>query len=256
VDPSPWPIFTAFSAMVMLMGTVQYMHLFIFGGYITILGFISVTSVTYFWWSDVIREGTLQGHHTKAVEVGIKIGMVLFIISEIMFFFSFFWSFFTSSIAPTNEIPDSKWPPLGIEVLNAFEIPLLNTALLLLSGATITWSHYALIGRDRFDFIASLSLTVCLGVMFTTLQLFEYIDAPFNINDGIYGSTFFLATGFHGFHVLVGTVFLSVCLYRGIKYHFTDKHHIGFEAAVWYWHSVCMYINNSIINLLNNIKVT
>jgi cytochrome c oxidase subunit 3 len=151
-----------------------------------------------------------------------------------MFFFAFFWAFFNASVAPTIEI-GSIWPPLGIQTLNAFEVPLLNTVILLLSGATVTWAHHAIVAGNRKEAILGLLFTVMLGVIFTFLQLFEYIDAPFNISDGIYGTTFYLATGFHGFHVLIGTIFLAVCLIRLINHHFTKEHHFGFEAAAWYW---------------------
>jgi cytochrome c oxidase subunit 3 len=163
--------------------------------------------------------------------------MILFIVSEIMFFFAFFWGFFASSLAPTIEI-GGIWPPPGINVLNPWEIPLLNTLILLLSGFTCTWAHHAMIEGKRQAVILSLGLTVILGIIFTGLQAMEYFEADFTISDGIYGSTFFLTTGFHGFHVLVGTTFLVVCFFRVLSYHFTRNHHFGFEAAAWYWHFV------------------
>jgi cytochrome c oxidase subunit 3 len=163
--------------------------------------------------------------------------MILFIVSEVMFFFAFFWAFFHSSLAPTIEI-GSVWPPLGIEVLNPWDIPLLNTLILLLSGVTVTWAHHSIVAGERKQAIISLTLTVSLGIIFTIFQALEYIEANFTISDSVYGSTFYMATGFHGFHVLIGTIFLSVCLLRLFYKHFTRQHHFGFEAAAWYWHFV------------------
>jgi cytochrome c oxidase subunit 3 len=237
VEPSPWPILTAFAAFTMFSAAGMYLHSIKMGGYLGLFGLFLVVTMLSFWWRDVIREGTYQGHHTKVVQTGIRLGMILFILSEVMFFFSFFWGFFTSSIAPTHQI-GSIWPPIGIEVLSAFEVPLLNTVILLLSGATITWAHYAILSEERKEAIISLALTIALGLIFTALQVFEYLDCTFQINDGIYGTSFFMATGFHGFHVIVGTLMIGVCLYRQINHHFTWDHHVGFEAAAWYWHFV------------------
>ena len=237
VDPSPWPLVGAISALVTTVGGVMYMHSYIGGSFVLPLGLFMVMYTMYVWWKDVIREGTYEGHHTKTVQVGLRYGMILFIVSEIMFFFAFFWAYFASSVAPAIEI-GSIWPPAGINVLDPFEVPFLNTIILLLSGATVTWAHHAIVSGNRKETILGLIFTVILAVTFTGLQLFEYIDATFKISDGIYGSTFYMATGFHGFHVIIGTIFLSVCLYRQIKYHFTRHHHFGFEAAAWYWHFV------------------
>lgn len=234
VDPSPWPFVMSMAALTATTGGVLYMHTVAMGGFTLAFGIFMILYTMYFWWRDVVRESTYEGHHTQVVQVGLRYGMILFIVSEIMFFFAFFWAFFNASVAPTIEI-GSIWPPLGIETLNAFEVPLLNTVILLLSGATVTWAHHAIVAGDRREAILGLIFTVALGVIFTFLQLFEYIDAPFNISDGIYGTTFYLATGFHGFHVLVGTIFLAVCLIRLINHHFTREHHFGFEAAAWYW---------------------
>jgi len=237
VDPSPWPILAGLSAFALTTGLVMYMHNYIGGGYLLTSGFVSLVSVMGIWWRDVVRESTFQGHHTKPVQTGLKEGMILFIASEVMFFFAFFWAFFWSAAGPVVEI-GCVWPPAGIEVLNAFEVPLLNTLILLTSGATCTWAHFALIEGNREQALAGLGLTVLLGILFTLCQAFEYIEAEFTLSDGIYGSTFFMATGFHGFHVLVGTTFLIVCLYRTFRNHFTTGHHLGFEAAAWYWHFV------------------
>lgn len=237
VDPSPWPVTTAFAAFVMLNGSVMYFHSIKGGQLVMFLGLISVILTMTIWWRDVIREATFEGHHTKAVQTGLRYGMILFIVSEVMFFFAFFWAFFHSSLAPTVEI-GSIWPPEAIHPFNPWDVPLLNTIILLTSGATVTWAHHAITTGIRYEAIYGLILTVFLALIFTALQVFEYKEAAFNIADGIYGSTFFMATGFHGFHVIIGTLFLTVCLVRLIKYHFTTTHHFGFEAAAWYWHFV------------------
>ena len=164
-------------------------------------------------------------------------GMILFILSEVMFFFGFFWAFFHSALAPTPEI-GSVWPPQGIEVINAWGIPLLNTIILLTSGATITWAHHAIVAGNRRNAIIGFVLTLTLAVFFTMLQLFEYLEASFTISDSVYGSTFYMATGFHGIHVIVGTIFIAVAFVRLLQHHFTQEHHFGFEAAAWYWHFV------------------
>ena len=190
-----------------------------------------------YWWRDVIREATFEGHHTSVVQTGLRYGMILFIVSEVMFFSGFFWAFFHSALAPTVEI-GSIWPPEGIHPFNPWDVPLLNTIILLASGATVTWAHHAITTGLRYQAIYALVLTLLLAVIFTSLQAFEYLEASFNISDGIYGSTFYMATGFHGFHVIIGTTFLAVCLVRLINYHFTTTHHFGFEAAAWYWHFV------------------
>ncbi len=193
-----------------------------------------------FWWRDVVKEGEFQGHHTPVVQIGLRYGMALFIASEVMFFAAFFWAFFDFSIFP-REASGGVWPPTGrrhITPLDPYAIPLLNTLILLTSGCTVTWAHHALKHNDRNGLIQGLALTVLLGIIFTSFQAYEYMHAPFGFKDGIYTSTFFMATGFHGFHVIVGTIFLIVCLVRAIKGHFKPDHHFGFEAAAWYWHFV------------------
>ncbi len=200
-------------------------------------GLLLVTLTMIIWWRDVIREATFEGHHTSVVQTGLRYGMILFIVSEVMFFSGFFWAFFHSALAPTVEI-GSIWPPEGIHPFNPWDVPLLNTIILLASGATVTWAHHAITTGLRYQAIYALVLTLLLAVIFTSLQAFEYLEASFNISDGIYGSTFYMATGFHGFHVIIGTTFLAVCLVRLINYHFTTTHHFGFEAAAWYWHFV------------------
>lgn len=213
------------------------MHGYIGGSIVLAFGMFMIFYSMFVWWRDVIRESTFQGHHTNAVQKGLRSGMILFIVSEIMFFLAFFWAFFHSSLAPTVEI-GAVWPPKGILVLNPWEIPFLNTVILLSSGAAVTWAHHAIIAGNRAQAVVGLSITIGLAIVFTAFQGIEYAEAPFTISDGVYGSTFFLATGFHGFHVFVGTLFLAVCAYRLYKNHFTRSHHFGFEAAAWYWHMV------------------
>lgn len=237
VDPSPWPLFSAMSCFLTAVGAAMYMHSFIFGDLILLTGLISVISCMFVWWRDVIREATFNGNHTKTVQRGLRSGMLLFILSEVMFFLAFFWAFFHSSLSPTIEI-GSVWPPVNITPFNPWGVPLLNTLILLLSGSTVTWAHHEiLVGRKQLAQL-SLLLTILLALFFTCLQVYEYVEASFTISDGIYGSTFFMATGFHGFHVIIGTIFLTVCYFRLVKNHFTKTHHFGFEAAAWYWHFV------------------
>jgi cytochrome c oxidase subunit 3 len=189
------------------------------------------------WFWDVIVEGTYEGHHTKMVQRGLRYGMILFIVSEVMFFFGLFWAFFHSSLSPNIEI-GAVWPPKGIIPFDPWKIPLLNTIILLTSGASITWAHHALVAGNRSEVTDGLLLTVMLGGIFSVFQAYEYAHAFFTIKDTVYGSVFYLATGFHGFHVIIGTLFLAVCLWRHLNYHFTNTHHFGFEAAAWYWHFV------------------
>jgi len=208
VDPSPWPIFASLSAFVSTVGGVMYMHGYNGGKSMLSLGFLMILYSMFVWWRDVVREATFEGHHTSFVQLGLRYGMILFIVSEVMFFVAFFWAFFHSSLSPTVEI-GAVWPPKGIEVLNPWEIPFLNTVILLSSGASVTWAHHALLIGDRKQGLYGLIVTVLLAILFTSFQVMEYYEAPFTISDSIYGSTFFLATGFHGFHVFVGTVFLT-----------------------------------------------
>lgn len=237
VDVSPWPFLVSLGALTLTTGFVMYLQSYKFGSFFLIGGFIIILLTVFFWWRDIIRESTFQGHHTKIVQTGLRFGMILFIISEIMFFFAFFWAFFSTSLSPSIEI-GCIWPPIGLLVLNPWEIPLLNTVILLLSGATCTWGHHAVMAGLRKDALFALSLTILLGTIFTIFQGLEYFEAEFTISDSIYGSIFFMATGFHGFHVLLGSTFLFVCLVRLKKHHFTKEHHFGFEAAAWYWHFV------------------
>nr|YP_009115781.1 cytochrome c oxidase subunit III [Temnopleurus hardwickii]AJC10789.1 cytochrome c oxidase subunit III [Temnopleurus hardwickii] len=235
VDQSPWPLTGAISGLMMTSGLVLWFHTNSL--LLLTIGFVLLATTMINWWRDIIREATFQGSHTAIVENGLRYGMILFITSEVCFFFAFFWAFFHSSLAPSVEI-GVTWPPTGITPLNPFLVPLLNTAVLLSSGVTITWSHHSILAGNRVEAIQALFLTVSLGLYFTVLQAWEYIDSPFTIADSVYGSTFFVATGFHGLHVIIGTTFLIVRLIRLSSHHFSTHHHFGFEAAAWYWHFV------------------
>jgi cytochrome c oxidase subunit 3 len=235
VNPSPWPLLGAFSAGLMAVGGVMYMHGS--GWLLAALGFLCVLTVMAGWWRDVIRESVREKAHTPIVKLGLRYGMSLFIASEVMFFAAFFWAFFDASLYPKEAI-GGVWPPENIETFNAFHLPLMMTLILLLSGTTVTWAHHAIVEGDRKTASVALGLTVILGILFSCFQVYEYSHAHFGFADGIYPSTFFMATGFHGFHVLIGTIFLAVCWFRVRSGHFTPKSHFGFEAAAWYWHFV------------------
>lgn len=237
VDPSPWPFISSLIAFSCAVGLVMFMHAYKGGDFLFLNSFFALLTIMFVWWRDVIRESNFEGHHTGIVQRGLRYGVILFIISEVLFFFAFFWAFFHSSLTPTVEI-GSIWPPKGINVLTPWEIPFLNTIILLLSGCTVTWTHHAIVANLRTQAIVGLTLTIILATIFTSLQAFEYNMADFRLSDGIYGSTFYMATGFHGFHVFIGTIFLLVCLIRLTKYQLTQQHHFGFEAAAWYWHFV------------------
>lgn len=235
VDYSPWPLTGAIGAITTVSGLVKWFHQYDIS--LLILGTIITILTIYQWWRDISREGTFQGLHTFQVTIGLRWGIILFIVSEIFFFISFFWAFFHSSLSPTIEL-GAIWPPAGIIPFNPFQIPLLNTAILLASGVTVTWAHHSLIENNHSQTTQGLFFTVLLGIYFSILQGYEYIEAPFTIADAVYGSTFYVATGFHGLHVLIGTTFLLICLIRHINNHFSNNHHFGFEAAAWYWHFV------------------
>ncbi|KAF3452258.1 hypothetical protein FNV43_RR08356 [Rhamnella rubrinervis] len=237
VDPSPWPISGSLGALATTVGGVMYMHPFQGGATLLSLGLIFILYTMFVWWRDVLRESTLEGHHTKVVQLGLRYGFILFIVSEVMFLFAFFRASSHSSLAPTVEI-GGIWPPKGIGVLDPREIPFLNTPILLSSGAAVTWAHHAILAGKEKRAVYALVATVSLALVFTGFQGMEYYQAPFTISDSIYGSTFFLATGFHGFHVIIGTLFLIICGIRQYLGHLTKEHHVGFEAAAWYWHFV------------------
>ncbi len=275
VNPSPWPLVGSLSAFVMAVGFVDMLHNMFFDGspVIFLLGLVGVLYTMFGWWRDVIKEAH-EGHHTPVVQIHYRYGMLLFIASEVMFFVAWFWAFFSVALYPhagneivlsggepltgdialhadylegvvmergqvaRNYFTGAAWPPAGIEVLNPWHYPLINTIILLTSGTTVTWAHHALIHGDRSGLKWGLVLTVVLGMVFTSIQAYEYASAPFEFSGSIYGATFFMATGFHGFHVIVGTIFLIVCLIRALRGDFTPTQHFGFEAAAWYWHFV------------------
>jgi cytochrome c oxidase subunit 3 len=237
VDPSPWPLIAAFSSLMLTSGTVLYMHGYSNGFFLSQFGLFMILFMMFCWWRDVIREATIEGQHTFSVTTGLKMGMLLFILSEVMFFMAFFWAFFHSSFNPSPFI-GGVWPPAFMVILDPWKVPLLNTILLLSSGVSVTWAHHSIVWGSKFQACLALTITIFLAIVFTALQGFEYVTAPFTISDGVYGSTFYMATGFHGFHVIVGTLFLFVCLIRLYLGHFTREHHFGFEAAAWYWHFV------------------
>ena len=244
VNPSVWPLVGAFGALGMAGGAVMWMHEYAYGGYLFFAGLLAVLFVMFSWWADVISEAH-GGDHTPVVQLHLRYGMILFIASEVMFFVAWFWAYFDASLFPgevqqyaRTAFTGGVWPPKGMEVLDPFHLPLYNTIILLLSGTTVTWAHHSLIHGDRKGLINGLVLTVGLGMLFTMVQAYEYMHAPFAFKDSIYGATFFMATGFHGFHVIIGTIFLAVCLIGAIKGDFTPKQHFGFEAAAWYWHFV------------------
>ncbi len=246
VDPSPWPFIGSVAAFITAVGAVMWMH----GSTsaIMLVGFVLVAYTMFMWWRDVIAEAH-KGDHTPVVALHLRYGMIMFIASEVMFFVAWFWAFFNASLFSGEAIQQAAvaatggvWPPKGIHVFNPWDLPFLNTLILLTSGTTVTWAHHALLNNDRKGLVWGLVLTVVLGLLFTGVQAYEYAHAAFAFsrdNGGnIYGSTFFMATGFHGFHVIIGTIFLIVCLLRAIKGHFTPQQHFGFEAAAWYWHFV------------------
>nr|YP_007317459.1 cytochrome c oxidase subunit III [Callitettix versicolor]ACD77282.1 cytochrome c oxidase subunit III [Callitettix versicolor]ATF28570.1 cytochrome c oxidase subunit III [Callitettix sp.EMHAU-15090607] len=235
VDKSPWPITGSIGVMTLTSGTVMMFQKTSFN--LLMMGMIIIMMTMYQWWRDITRESTMQGMHTLTVTKMMKMGMIMFIISEILFFTSFFWSFFHSSLVPTVEI-GMNWPPKSIITFNPMQIPLLNTMILLSSGITITWAHHSLLKKNHSQTTQALMLTIMLGMYFSMLQGYEYYKAPFSIADSIYGSTFFMATGFHGLHVLIGTTFIMITTMRHMMFHFSNIHHFGFEAAAWYWHFV------------------
>ena len=240
VDPSPWPAVGATSAFIAAFGGISWMHHLYAGAPLVFgLGVLGILYTMAAWWTDVVREAEFQGHHSRVVQISHRYGMILFIASEVMFFVAWFWAYFDASLFPSGvDAIGGVWPPKGMEVLDPFGFPLLNTLILLCSGTTVTWAHHSLIHGDRDGLIKGLWATILLGMLFTSIQAYEYAHAPFGFKDNIYSSVFFMATGFHGFHVIIGTIFLIVCLVRSYKGHFTPRQHFGFEAAAWYWHFV------------------
>ena len=258
VNPSPWPLVGSIAAVVMAVGGVVWMK-GLFGlpkhtWWLFALGFAGIIYTMIGWWMDVVKEAN-EGDHTPVVSIGLRYGMIMFIASEVMFFVAWFWIFFEMALfhhhrtlSGIEEVRTAwaTWPPKGVETVEAWHLPLVNTLTLLLSGTTVTWAHHALQTGDRKGAKWGLILTIVLGALFTSIQAYEYHEiitekfffSPEAANSGLYGSAFFMATGFHGFHVLIGTIFLTVCLIRLLNGAFTPKQHFGFEAAAWYWHFV------------------
>ncbi|AZQ66188.1 cytochrome c oxidase subunit 3 [Silicimonas algicola] len=247
LPPSIWPFAGALSGFTMLLGFVlafgERTPESIKQPYVFIVGTVGVLYVMYAWWSEVVHESNV-GDHTPVVRLGLRYGFIMFIMSEVMFFSAWFWAFFKNAIYPMDPdgmspIVDGVWPPVGIETFDPWHLPLINTLILLCSGAACTWAHHALAHENnRKDTATGLIVAVLLGLIFTVFQAYEYSHAAFGFSGNIYGATFFMATGFHGFHVIIGTIFLFVCYLRLRAGHFTPEKHVGFEAAAWYWHFV------------------
>jgi len=239
LNPSIYPFWGAVAGFVMLFGAVLFFH--DGGPWLLLAGLLGVLYVMYGWWAETIAENH-AGDHTPVVLIGLRYGFILFIMSEVMFFSAWFWSFFKHAMYPMGEnspMVDGVWPPAGIETFDPWHLPLINTLILLCSGAAATWAHHALVHEEnREDMKWGLLIAIALGAVFTVFQAYEYGHAAFSFSGNIYGANFFMATGFHGFHVIVGTIFLAICLLRVMKGHFTAKSHLGFEAAAWYWHFV------------------
>ena len=237
VSPSPWPLYTSISLWTLTTSGVLTFHGFAKAEYCLLLAFISVVSSMSFWFRDIISEATYLGNHTLAVQRGLNLGVALFIVSEALFFLAIFWAYFHSALSPTVEL-GAMWPPMGIEAINPFELPLLNTVILLSSGVTVTYSHHSLIQGNRSGALYGLVFTIVLAIIFTAFQAIEYSVSSFTISDGAFGSCFYFGTGFHGLHVMIGTAFLAVGLWRLLAYHLTENHHLGLESGILYWHFV------------------
>lgn len=245
VEPSPYPLLSGILAGSTALGATMFMHGYTHGSKVLLLSLGLLLVVLVYWWTSIVKEAKDEGHHTLTVQRGLRLGFALFIVSEVMFFFAFFWSFFHSSLSPTVEL-GCVWPPRGIPVFSPWGVPLANTLMLLLSGLAITGAHHYLLLGSQGQYDSSVRATtknfflytLFWAVAFTLFQLMEYANRGFSISDGVYGSTFFMATGFHGLHVVIGTIFIAVCFGRYLYNHFTEKRHIGFEARAWYWHFV------------------
>jgi cytochrome c oxidase subunit 3 len=258
LEPDIWPFVGSLSALTFTTGMVLAFYPDLFGAassFVMWVGLAGLIATFFMWFKNIVIEAQ-RGDHTPVVQLHMRYGMILFIASEVMFFFGWFWSFFDFALFPTTLEYDAAsgattslfgaegaaaaaaFIPKGMEVLDPFSLPLLNTLILLCSGTTVTWAHHALIHGDRQGLKQGLWATVALGVLFSCIQAYEYAVAPFTFGGNTYSSAFYMATGFHGFHVLIGTIFLGVCLYRAYLGHFTSRQHFGFEAAAWYWHFV------------------
>jgi len=243
VKPSVWPLLGALAAGLMMGGAVMFMHKTKIGSLDLgwgwpVIGLVGVLAIMAVWWRDVIREATFEKLHSPIVKIGLRYGMALFIASEVMFFSAFFWAYYSAALYPPA-IFGGVWPPNNItETVDPFDMPFMMTLILLLSGTTVTWAHHAIVHGDKKGLVQGLACTVALGFSFSLCQAYEYAHAEFGLKSGIFGSTFFMATGFHGLHVIIGTIFLAVCLWRSNRGDFTKDSHFGLEAAAWYWHFV------------------
>lgn len=237
VSPSPWPIYTSISLLSLTCSIVLTTHAFSNANYFWSLSIFTLIATMFFWFRDIIAEGTYLGDHTLAVQKGLNIGIGLFIISETLFFLAIFWAYFHSALSPTVDL-GAIWPPVNIESINPFELPLINTIILLSSGVTGTYSHHCLIQGNRSGALKGLLYTIILAIIFSCLQAIEYYYSTFTLSDGIFGSCFFFGTGFHGLHVLIGTIYIFTALLRIRAYHLTQNHHFGLEGAMLYWHFV------------------
>lgn len=235
VTKRPWPLLTSLSLLIILSGAIKLIHESSFK--LFFIGLLRLLISIFQWWRDVIRERTFQGNHNSYINKILRWGIILFIIREIFFFAAIFWAFFHISLSPRIEI-GNKWPPIIVERFDPYKTPLLNTIVLLTSGISITWAHYSLINQNKNKRIKATQLTILLGIYFTFLQYQEYRESRFSIADSVYGRIFFLLTGFHGIHVLIGTLFIIITLYRFYLNHFSNSHHFCFEARAWYWHFV------------------
>ena len=234
VRPSPWPFVGSVSALVAAIGLVYYMHEDT--PWMLLIGMAGIIFTMFVWWRDVIVEAYKEDAHSFRVRVGLRLGVALFITSEVMFFVAFFWAFFWQGTG-LNPI-SMEWPPSDIETFNPWGLPFINTVILLSSGVTLVFGHKGLKTGNRAMMLWGIALSALLGFLFLGLQAYEYGEAAFALEDGIYASTFYLATGFHGFHVFVGAIFLVVCFFRAKAGHFKPGAYVGFEAAEWYWHFV------------------
>jgi len=237
VSPSAWPVFTSFSLGILAGTGGISMHYFHNSYIVLYMATVIVIMTMVLWFRDIITEGTFLGDHTIAVQRGLTLGFILFVVSEALFFLSVFWAYFHSSLTPSCEL-GCTWPPAGVDPVNPFELPLLNTIILLSSGSTITWAHHSLIGGNRKGAILGTFATVILALIFTGFQAVEYYQSSFTLSDGVFGSTFFFATGFHGLHVIIGALFIAIGLWRIFAYQLTNHHHVGFESSILYWHFV------------------
>nr|ADZ47919.1 cytochrome c oxidase subunit III [Xenophyes cascus] len=235
VTKSPWPIINSMGIMSLMVGMLKWIHTMNIN--LLMFALLATIGTNIQWWRDITRESMFQGTHTEKVSSGLKLGMILFIISEVLFFTSFFWSYFHSSLVPSHDI-GAMWPPLGVSAINPSSLPLLNTMILISSGMTITLSHYNMLSNKMKSSSNNIMITIMLGLCFTSIQIYEYFQSPFTIKDNIYGSSFFMLTGFHGIHVVIGTWFMIISLMRALNNHFSKTHHLNFELAAWYWHFV------------------